>query len=395
MAATSAQSPIARDALERALLPFGEAALLPVSAYLDESVFQWEMAQLFESGWSCVGRSTLLPDPGAQFAAAVGRTSVLLVRDEDHQLRAFANTCRHGGHELLACGASTSRGVVQCPYHAWSYGLDGALRIAPRAGDAIDLADRGLVGVAVAEWAGWVFVDLMGRAGPFAAHLGDFAGLVEPWDPAPLVPGAADTYEVAGNWKLVAENYHECYHCPLIHPELCRVTDAGSGRNVREAAGDFLGGGMATAAGAATMSMTGALVGTLRPGLDETQRHSVVYVQLFPNLMIALHPDYVLTHRLEPLSAGRTRIECEWLFAPDDVARPGFDPHDAVELWDRTNRQDWAAVESVQRGMSSPLHRPGVLAHDEDAVYQFVAMVASAHLGLPLSRGAVPADYRR
>jgi Rieske 2Fe-2S family protein len=102
-----------------------------------------------------------------------------------------------------------------------------------------------------------------------------------------------------------------------------------------------------------------------------------------------------MTHRLEPLAPGRTAVECQWLFSPDDLARPGFDPSDAIGLWDVTNRQDWAAVESVQRGIASPRYRPGVLAHNEDSVYQFVAMVAAGYLGRPLVRGAIGSDYRR
>jgi Rieske 2Fe-2S family protein len=152
---------------------------------------------------------------------------------------------------------------------------------------------------------------------------------------------------------------------------------------------------MAIAAAAATMSTSGSLVGSVRPSLDDVRRRQVVYLQLFPNLLLALHPDYVMTHRLMPVGAHRTTIECQWLFAADDVARPDFDPRDAVDLWDVTNRQDWGAVESVQRGMASPHFRPGVLAHNEDAVYQFVAMVSCAHVGRPLGRGVVPASYVR
>jgi Rieske 2Fe-2S family protein len=395
MPTTFDPSPLPREALDAALRPFGQSTLLPVEAYVDEKVFAWESRHLFERGWVCAGRSASLAEPGAQRAEGVGGTSVLLVRDDAGELRAFANVCSHRGHELLQCGESVVRAVVQCPYHAWTYDLDGSLRIAPRAGDGIDVESRGLVEVPAAEWGGWAFVHLAGDAVPFDEHLGDLAEIAAPWGCDELVVGVGERYEIAANWKLLAENYHECYHCPLIHPELCRVTEAASGRNLREANGAFLGGTMAIRPDAETMSMTGSLVGSVRPGLEAERRRQVVYLQLFPNLMIALHPDYVLTHRLIPVAPTQTVVECEWLFAAEDVSRDGFDARDAVELWDLTNRQDWAAVESVQRGMASPHHRGGVLAHDEDAVYQFVAMVACAHLGRPLGRGVVPADYRR
>lgn len=381
--------------LEAVLAPFGESALLPAAAYLEPDVFAWERQHFFDAGWVCVGRVDDLAEPGAQRAVACGTGSVLLVRGHDGEVRGFANICRHRGHELLVCGASTSRGVVQCPYHAWSYELGGDLRLAPRAGAGIDPGELGLVPVRTHQWQGWVFVNADGKAPDFPEHLGALDELVRPWDPASLRVGASRVYELAANWKLGCENYHECYHCPLIHPEICRVTIASSGDNYRYEPGAFVGGTMAISEGASTMSFSGRLAGRVRPGLSDEQRRQVVYVQLFPNLMMALHPDYVLTHRIEPLGPTSTRIECQWLFDPAALADPGFDPTEAVELWDLTNRQDWDAVESVQRGIASPWYRPGVLAHDEDAVYQFITMVANGYLGRPLRRGDVGADYRR
>jgi Rieske 2Fe-2S family protein len=173
------------------------------------------------------------------------------------------------------------------------------------------------------------------------------------------------------------------------------MTVTTSGDNFRDQAGAFVGGTMRLADGADSMTIDGGLAGRVGGLLSAEQRRQVVYVHVFPNLLIALHPDYVLTHRLEPLSATATRIECQWLFPPEVIDGPGFDPTGAVELWDRTNRQDWAAVESVQRGVASPLYRPGVLAHNEDAVYQFIAMVAGAYLGRPLARGVIDPSYSR
>ena len=181
------------------------------------------------------------------------------------------------------------------------------------------------------------------------------------------------------------ENYHECYHCPSIHPELCRLTPPDSGRNLAPR-GAWVGGAMDLRGHAATMASGGALTAAPLPGLDGPALRQVLYVGLFPNLLVSAHPDYVLTHRLEPLDAGRTRVVCEWLFAPEAVTADAFDPSRAVRFWDLTNRQDWRACESVQRGMGSPGYRPGPLAPGEDAVYRFVALVAAGYL-----RGRVPA----
>ena len=393
--AANAIVPLPVDSVERVLQPFGTSSLLPAAAYLDPAVFRWEQQHFLDAGWVCIGRSADMAEPGGQRAVQIGRGSVLLTRALDGVLHCFANICRHRGHELLACGAAVVRGVVQCPYHAWSYELDGALRLAPRAGAHIDPAAFGLTTVRVAEWCGWVFVNLDGTAPPFEEHVGALDAVVRNWAIHELRPAVTHHYELTANWKLACENYHECYHCPLIHPELCEVTVAASGTNYRDEPGAFVGGTMALASHAATMSMSGGLVGTVRPNLTDDERHQVVYINLFPNLALSLHPDYVMTHRITPVSPTHSQVECQWLFAPDDVAAPGFDPSDAIELWDRTNRQDWAAIESVQRSIGSPLYRPGVLAHEEDAVYQYLAMVANGYLGRGLVRGTLPDTYQR
>jgi len=116
-------------------------------------------------------------------------------------------------------------------------------------------------------------------------------------------------------------------------------------------------------------------------GLSDTERRTVMYVALFPNLLISLHPDYVMTHRLIPLAIDRTWIECAWLFPAASADQAGFDPAYAVDFWDLTNRQDWSACESVQRGLTNEHARPGPLAPEEDGVQQFVARVARGYLG--------------
>jgi Rieske 2Fe-2S family protein len=136
--------------------------------------------------------------------------------------------------------------------------------------------------------------------------------------------------------------------------------------------------------GMATMSLDGRSHGAPLRGLDTTGLRTVIYVQIFPNVLVSLHPDYMMVHRLVPVAADRTRIECTWSFAPESLRRPGFDPAYAVGFWDITNRQDWHACESVQRGLASPHARPGPMAPDEDGVYQFVTMVARGYLGQPV-----------
>ena len=230
----------------------------------------------------------------------------------------------------------------------------------------------------------------IGRGGPLAGSLGTLEEFIAPYELERLVVAGQHDYEVAANWKILTENYHECYHCPVIHPELCKVSPPKSGENYA-APGAWVGGWMDLRDGMATMSLDGRSGGVSLRNLDARGLRTVVYVNVFPNVLVSLHPDYVMTHRLTPLAADRTRVECTWAFAPESVAAPRFDPGYAVEFWDITNQQDWRACESVQRGLSSPHAVPGPLSAEEDAVYQFVTMIARGYQGQPVWNTGAPA----
>jgi phenylpropionate dioxygenase-like ring-hydroxylating dioxygenase large terminal subunit len=379
--ATIPPAPLPADELERALAPFGTSRLLPRAAYLDEAVLAWEREYVF-GGWVAVGRSEDVPAGGAR-AESLGDYGVLLTRDHDDVLRGFENACRHRGHELVPCGATTmARRALVCPYHAWSYLYDGSLCGAPgfRDVEGFDPTSFSLRPVPVREWHGWVFVDRAGRGGSFAEHVGELEEIVAPYDGAGLVTPVAHEYDVAANWKVIVENYQECYHCSMIHPELCRVSPPDSGANI-ERAGDWVGGWMDLRPSAETMSLDGRSGGVAMARLDEHEQRTVMYVAVLPNLLISLHPDYVMTHLLTPLAPDRTRIRCSWAFPADTVSQEGFDPSYAVDFWDLTNKQDWGACESVQRGVATPSFQPGPLAPDEDGVYHFVTMMARRYQG--------------
>ena len=163
-----------------------------------------------------------------------------------------------------------------------------------------------------------MFVNATGTAAPFEEHLGALDTLVAPYAPERLVRRRRHTYEIAANWKIVCENYHECYHCPLIHPELCQVSPPTSGDNY-DLPGAWVGGAMDLAEDAVTMSLDGHSDGLFLDGVDPRK---VLYLGLFPNLLVSAHPDYVMTHRLVPLAPDRTWVECSWYFASSE-RRPG------------------------------------------------------------------------
>jgi Rieske 2Fe-2S family protein len=374
-------APLPKEGLDAALAEFGQSRMLPREAYVDPAVFEWERRHIFSS-WMCVGYAADLPEPGSQRAAAVGTGGVLLTRDADGAVHAFANVCRHRGHELLPCGGSAKRQSIVCPYHSWSYRLDGSLRNAPtfRDVDSFDPTQFGLVPLRVVDWHGWIFVDASGASGEFAEHVAGAEEIVAPYRPEELTVVARHSYELACNWKVIAENYQECYHCSTIHPELSRISPPTSGENL-ELGGQWMGGWMDLIPEAETMSLSGRSGGTALAGLSEQELRTVMYLVGYPNLLVSLHPDYVMTHLMTPLAVDRTQVECVWAFPREVAAQEGFDPSYAVEFWDLTNRQDWAACESVQRGLTSPHARPGPLAGQEDGVYQFVARVAREYLG--------------
>ena len=375
------KAPVPADGLAASLAPFGTSRMLPREAYVDPAVFEWEQRNIF-SGWHCVGHSADLDGVGAQRAVGSGANGILLVRDDNGAVRAFANVCRHRGHELLACGAAIKRRGIVCPYHTWSYKLSGELRNAPGfdAADGFDPAQFGLTELRLIDWHGWLFVDPSGRDADFAAHVAGTEEIVENYQPESLTVVARHSYELATNWKVIVENYQECYHCTAIHPELSRISPPTSGENV-DLPGNWMGGWMSMIDEAETMSLTGRSGGVAIKGLSEQELRTVMYLVGFPNLLVSLHPDYVMTHRMTPLAVDRTHVECAWAFPTQAVESPDFDPSYAVDFWDLTNRQDWAACESVQRGLSSPHARPGPLAPEEQGVYQFVTRVARAYAG--------------
>ena len=373
-------APVDQTQLADALKPFGQSRMLPAGSYLDEPVLAWEKEHLF-AGWVALGRAEEVSRPRQMKAFPAGAGGVLVVRGDDGEIRGFHNACRHRGHELLPCDGTAEHRAIVCPYHAWSYRLDGSLIGAPGHRDAehFDAADYPLHGVDVREWHGWLFANL-GTESSFDDHVEGLGEILEHYDGADLVTAETHSYDVEANWKVIVENYQECYHCSSIHPELCRVSPPDSGDNLPQRGG-WMGGDMDLRDGMATMSLDGHSDGTVMTRLDEHEQRTVMYIAVLPNMLISLHPDYVMTHLLTPLAPGKTRIRCSWAFPRAVVEREGFDPSYAVDFWDLTNRQDWAACESVQRGMATPGYVPGPLAPAEDGVYDFVSYVARAYAG--------------
>ncbi|MGZ6546289.1 MAG: RHO alpha subunit C-terminal catalytic domain-containing protein, partial [Actinomycetota bacterium] len=214
---------------------------------------------------------------------------------------------------------------------------------------------------------GFVFVNLtpseLTPARSLAARLDGADERTRNYPLADLRVGRRVTYDVRANWKTIVENYNECYHCGPVHPELCEVVPAFKREGGRELDWDA---GIPHREGATTFTFIGTTTRTAFPGLsaDEQVRHKGELI--YPNMMLSLSADHVVSFTLWPIDAGRTRIDCDFLFHPEEIAKPGFDPSDAVEFWDLVNGQDWRICESVQRGMSSRVFDHGYYAPMED-----------------------------
>jgi Rieske 2Fe-2S family protein len=361
---------------------------LPQKYFTSPELFANEQERIFSKQWLLVGHQSQLEKSGDFFLATITGESVIVTRDQKSQVRGFYNVCRHRGTRLKedACGHAST---IQCPYHAWTYGLDGRLIGAPHMDEVpgFDKSDYSLHPVNLALWEGFIFVNLA-DSGPLTSILSQrerrkqsgyvslekwftpLAGKFTHWNMSILRPAKRIEYDVRANWKLMFENYSECYHCPGVHPMLSTISPYDSAENDL-AEGPFLGGFMKINPGK-SLSMSGNACAlpiehdhppSLRSGAvgekekESTQR--VFYYSIFPNMLLSMHPEYVMVHQLWPQSPERTLIVCDWFFHPDAFDRPDFNPNDAIEFWDMTNKQDWHVCELSQQGIASRAYEPG------------------------------------
>jgi Rieske 2Fe-2S family protein len=334
---------------------------MPGEFYTSPNILDQEIEMIFARHWSCVGRASRLARPGDYFLAKVAGESIIVVRDGQRAPRAFFNVCRHRGTRVCQEESGHFTETIQCPYHAWTYGIDGRLVGAPQMQDVegFDKRDYPLHAAAIAEWEGFLFVSIAREPRPFDAVWAPMRGRLARFGLPGLRVGHRVVYDVAANWKLVFQNYSECLHCPTIHPKLASVLPYTSGANDLTE-GPFLGGYMEIKAPNESATMSGRACGRLVSGdIPEGDRHRGYYYTLMPNLLLSLHPDYVNYYLVHPVSPTRTIVESEWLFHPDTLEDSASNIQDAIEFWDLTNRQDWDIVERSQLGIASRRYAPG------------------------------------
>ncbi|MGH8721007.1 MAG: aromatic ring-hydroxylating oxygenase subunit alpha [Burkholderiales bacterium] len=336
------------------------ARTLPGRYYTAPEVFAEERERIFARRWICVGRAAALDAPGAYVLADVAGESIIVLRDQGGALRAYYNVCRHRGTRLCEAPAGRLSETIQCPYHAWTYALDGRLIGAPHMQEVegFDKAAYPLHAVALAEWEGFLFVNLDPAAGPLLEWLRPLTGRFTRYGLPALRTVRRIAYDVRANWKLILQNYNECLHCPTIHPELSTKLPYTSGANDL-VEGSFLGGYMEIKAPHASATISGRACALPLGDLPPDERRRAFYYAVFPTMMLSLHPDYAVFYTVWPREPAASRVVCEWMVHPDAPDAPGYNIADAEEFWDRTNRQDWHICEQSQLGISSRIYAPG------------------------------------
>jgi Rieske 2Fe-2S family protein len=379
----------------REVMPRG-ASTLPARYYTDERYFRRELESLFASLWICAGRVEQVEKPGQFILREVLGESIIITSNAAGRVNAFYNVCRHRGTKLCTDAHGTFGRSIQCPYHAWTYGLDGRLVAAPQMDEVegFDKSQFPLRTVACETWDGHIFINLAAQSaatremsddlrhdrgatagregGPpsLRDQLADLPQRFAPWRMQELRVAHRIEYDIATNWKLVVQNYNECLHCPVIHPLLNRMHHYLGADNV-PTTGTYCGGAMGFKAGVETLSSDGKRRRDFLPGLGERERSVVNYFAIYPNFLLTLHPDYMMTITIWPQHAGRTKLIAEWHFHPDEIAKADFVFEDAIEFWDRTNREDWAISEQSYLGISSRGYAPGPYSERERQLWEF------------------------
>ena len=345
---------------------------LPADWYRDPAHYARELEAFWYRGWIAACREEEIPRPGDWRVVQVGTQSIVISRSEKGEPRAFHNTCRHRGSILCTQESGTfARQRIVCPYHSWTYDLEGSLVATPRRMPTpdFDMTKFPLYGVALKTWGGFIFLCLSGKPPRFKKPAAFKNHRIEN-----LRIGKRIVADVKANWKLLAENFSECFHCPPVHPELCRVVTA-----YREAGAWGLSRDLDSRPeympGAATLTLDGSARIPAFRNLNKAERETL-YIpwMLPPNLFLNVQPDYVNSHLMFPTGPESVRIVYDWLFEPAHTPK-GKDLEHYSALWEVTNRQDAQNCEWQQQGIQSREFKHGHYVPQEFDCHRFVQWI--------------------
>ena len=344
--------------------------------YVGQGVYDEEREKIWWGDWVTIGRSEEVANPGDFVVKDLAGESIFLTRNADGVLNGFYNVCSHRGTKFLDDGASGNvRKAFRCPYHAWTYDLNGRLIGTPNVSES-EFFDRDaypLHGFAVDEYAGFVFVNLAESPRPLMDALTDGAESItsfERFKMDELRVGIRIVYEVEANWKIVVENYNECLHCPQVHPELVQVVPLFRFGEVWDEETRDDGNWMVE--GATSFTADGKSELPKLPDLLPEDYRMYYGSYEFPNLLLNLHPDCVMYYIGLPKGPTHTQVISEYLFRPEVIADPNaFKPQPVVEFWDLISKQDWDVCARAQTGVGSRAFTAGVYPRQDRFLYNF------------------------
>lgn len=340
--------------------------------YTSSEILNKEYKNIFQSQWVCVGREEELTKVGQYKTINIGDESVIILRDENEVIRAHYNVCRHRGTRICIEKNGNFSKSIQCGYHGWTYALDGKLIGAPHMDsvESFNKNDYSLFPIQIKAWEGFIFINLSDDPEDFDHAFSPINERFSDWNISSLKTLETKTYEVKGNWKLVIQNYCECYHCPILHPELAAIHNYMGGRNDLFE-GPFLGGYMDFNDGKDSITSNGELCCPPLPNIKEEDKKRVYYYSIFPNMLLSLHPEYVMYHTVWPISINRSIVTCSWLFEKEIIDSNDHKIQDAVDFWDMTNKQDWYISELSQLGIQSKKYSPAPYSGQESLLAAF------------------------
>ncbi len=371
---TDAGFDVVRALRETAERPFEDAHAMPPAVYTSEAFLALEQHNLFRREWLCVGRASALAESGDYLTARIGDQPVVVLRDTSGTLRALSNVCLHRMSVLLE-GRGNVRRIV-CPYHAWNYTLDGKLAGAPLMERQVGFCKEqyALPTVRCETWQGWIYVTLNEHAPPVATHLAELTALIEPYGMTDYVETFQEEHVWDTNWKILAENFMESYHLPMLH----RAT-VGPHSKLEE---------MECPPGHAAFNYhwitkeASLPIGNAHPGNRRLQGHwrrTTALLAIYPTHLVTLTPGYFWYLILQPMGVGKVHIRFGGGLAPEFIDDPKAAEYMTAlkTLLDEVNAEDRRGVEAVFRGVHAPLAKPGNLSPLERPNYDFARYLAS------------------
>ncbi|AQQ31107.1 SRPBCC family protein [Burkholderia cenocepacia] len=365
---------IVRDLKTNCERDFGDARAMPPGVYTSTEFLEREQQTLFRNEWLCMGRASALPNPGDYLTAEIAGQPIIVIRRDDGTLRAMSNVCLHRMSTLLE-GRGNVRRIV-CPYHAWNYSLDGDLRAAPMMDrqDGFCKDSYKLPQVRCEIWQGWVYVTLNEEASPVAAQLKELDELIVNYDMASYVETFHEEHVWDTNWKILAENFMESYHLPMLH----RATVGPHSRLDEMECPPGL-----PAFNYHWITKEASLpIGNAHPDNTRLQgqwRKTTALLAIYPTHLVTLTPGYFWYLVLQPLGVDRVHIRFGGGLSPEFIDDPKAAEYMATlkKLLDEVNLEDRRGVEAVFRGVHAPLAKPGHLSHLERPNYDFARYLAS------------------